>query len=166
MMWWWCVGSASSYPDEVLGSTPQTWLNGLALSHVLRLTLSGVPKILLYCIEYRRPTTHDPTNEESWAQMRKKPYRKKITSIESSEVYVWLVWILTTSVSLWWEWRHVRRSISLWLFFYVNLFFRFNPQMVLLSGYMYIRLICSALNPWLFIRIWMTLFLSRIWKDT
>ncbi len=25
-----------------------------------------------------------------------KPYRKKVTSIESSEVYVWLVWILTT----------------------------------------------------------------------
>jgi hypothetical protein len=28
--------------------------------------------------------------------MREKPYRKKITSIESSEVYVWLVWILST----------------------------------------------------------------------
>jgi hypothetical protein len=37
-----------------------------------------------------------PTNEESWAQMRKKTYGKKITSIELSEVYVWLVWILTT----------------------------------------------------------------------
>jgi hypothetical protein len=57
MIWWWCGGSATSYPDEVLGSTPQTWLNGLALSHVSRLTLSGVPKILLYCTEYNRPTT-------------------------------------------------------------------------------------------------------------
>jgi hypothetical protein len=28
--------------------------------------------------------------------MRKKPYRRKILSIESSELYVWLVWILTT----------------------------------------------------------------------
>jgi hypothetical protein len=57
MIWWWCGGSATSYPDEVLGSTPQTWLNGLALSHVSCLTLSGAPKILLYCTEYRRPTT-------------------------------------------------------------------------------------------------------------
>ncbi len=57
MIWWWCGGSAISYPDEVLGSTPQTWLNSLALSHVLHLTLSGAPKILLYCTEYRRPTT-------------------------------------------------------------------------------------------------------------
>jgi hypothetical protein len=29
-------------------------LDGLASSHVLRLTLSGTPKILLYCTEYRR----------------------------------------------------------------------------------------------------------------
>ncbi len=58
MMWWWCGGSATSYPDEMLGSTPQTWLNGLAFSHVSRLTLSGAPKILLYCTEYRWPTTH------------------------------------------------------------------------------------------------------------
>jgi hypothetical protein len=57
MIWWWCGGSVTSYPDEVLGSTPQTWLNGLALSHVSRLTLSGAPKILLYCMEYNRPTT-------------------------------------------------------------------------------------------------------------
>ncbi len=58
MIWWWCGGSATSYSDEVLGSTPQTWLNGLALSHVSHLTLSGAPKILLYCTEYRRTTTH------------------------------------------------------------------------------------------------------------
>jgi hypothetical protein len=32
-------------------------LDGLASSHVSRLTLSGMPKILLYCTEYRRPTT-------------------------------------------------------------------------------------------------------------
>ncbi len=57
MIWWWCGGSATSNLDEVLGLTPQTWLNGLALSHVSPLTLSGAPKILLYCMEYRRPTT-------------------------------------------------------------------------------------------------------------
>jgi hypothetical protein len=57
MMWWWYGGSATSYPHEVLGSTPQTCLNGLALSHVLHLTLSGAPKILLYCTEYNRPRT-------------------------------------------------------------------------------------------------------------
>ncbi len=57
MMWWWCVVSANLYPDEILGSTPQTWLNSLALSHVLHLTLSSAPKILLYCMEYRRPST-------------------------------------------------------------------------------------------------------------
>ncbi len=68
---WWCGGSATSYPNEVLGSTTQTWLNGLALSHVLHLTLSGTPKILLYCTEYNRPTTLAPTNEESWAQRGK-----------------------------------------------------------------------------------------------
>ena len=30
--------------------------------------------------------------------------------------------------------------------------------------YIYIHVIFSTLNPWLFIRIWMMLFLSRIWK--
>ncbi len=62
MIWWWCGGSANSYPDEVLGSTPQAWLNGLALSHVLHLTLSGAPKILLYCTKYRQPTTVTVSN--------------------------------------------------------------------------------------------------------
>ncbi len=34
-----------------------------------RLTLSGAPKILLYCTENNWPTTLAPTNEESsWAQ--------------------------------------------------------------------------------------------------
>ncbi len=98
---WWCVGSANSYPDEVLGSTPQTWLSGLACSHISHLTLSYAPKILLYCMEYRRPTTLAPMNEASWAQWGKNLIGKKLPSIESSEVYVWLVWILTTvSISL------------------------------------------------------------------
>ncbi len=52
-----CGGSANSYLGEMLGSTPQTWLNGLACSHVSCLTLSGMPKILLYCMEYKQPTT-------------------------------------------------------------------------------------------------------------
>jgi hypothetical protein len=77
MIWWWCGGSATSYPDEVLGSTPKTWLNGLASSHVLHLALSGTPKLLLYCTEYRWPTTLAPTNEESWAQWGKYLVGKK-----------------------------------------------------------------------------------------
>jgi hypothetical protein len=44
-------------------------LDGLASSHVLRLTLLSMPKIPLYCMEYNWPTTLTPTNEESaWAQ--------------------------------------------------------------------------------------------------
>ncbi len=54
MMWWLC----HLISNEVLGSTPQTWLNGLAISHVSHLTLSDAPKILMYCTEYNRPTTH------------------------------------------------------------------------------------------------------------
>jgi hypothetical protein len=96
MRWWWCVGSANSYPNEVLGSTPQTWFNGLASSHVSHLTLSGMPKILLYCMEYKRPTTLAPTTEESWAQWGKTLEEINNLSIELNEVYVWLVWILTT----------------------------------------------------------------------
>jgi hypothetical protein len=51
--------------DDVVSLYVQTasslWkssLDGLASSHVLHLTLSGAPKILLYCMEYRRPTTN------------------------------------------------------------------------------------------------------------
>jgi hypothetical protein len=36
-------------------------LDGLASSHVSRLTLSGAPKIHLYCTEYRRPMTRTPS---------------------------------------------------------------------------------------------------------
>ncbi len=34
MMWWWCGRPATSYTNDVLGSPPQTWLNGLASSHL------------------------------------------------------------------------------------------------------------------------------------
>ncbi len=51
MMWWlchliswWGVGLNTSYLTQ-----------RSALSHVSRLTLSGAPKILLYCTEYRQP---------------------------------------------------------------------------------------------------------------
>ncbi len=72
--------------------------------------------------------------------MRKKPYRKKVTSIESSEVYMWLVWILTTKrKSLMRVETCQEKYFTLLLFFYVNSLFRFNPQMVLLSGYIYIH---------------------------
>ncbi len=110
---------------------------------------------------------HSPPQMKNHGLNEEKPYKKKITSIESSEVYVWLVWILTTKrKSLKRVETCQEKYFTLWLFFYVNSLFRFDLQTVLLSGYIYIRLICSALNPWLFIRIWITSFLSRVWKDT
>jgi hypothetical protein len=72
-------------------------LNGLASSHVLRLTLSGAPIILLYCTEYKRPTTLAPTNEAIMGSMRKKPYRRKITLYWVKwSVRVVSFWVLTT----------------------------------------------------------------------
>jgi hypothetical protein len=125
MIWWWCGGSATSYPREVLGSTPQTWLNGLALSYISHLTLSGAPKILLYCTEYRRPTTLAPRNEESWAQWGNNLIGEKNLSIESNEVNVWLVWILTTKrKSLKRVETCQKKHFNFWLFCYVNLFFQ------------------------------------------
>ncbi len=72
MMWWWCVGSANSYPDEVLGSTPQTWLNGLALSQVLRLTLVRCAKSTIerYKSTFVRYISRRPTKTLS-IQLRK-----------------------------------------------------------------------------------------------
>ncbi len=46
----------SLYVQTVL-SLWKSSLDGLASSQVLRLTLSGAPKIILYCTEYRQPTT-------------------------------------------------------------------------------------------------------------
>ncbi len=84
------------------------------------------------------------TRPHKWkimGSMRKKPYRKKITSIELSEVYMWLVGILTTKrKSLMRVETCQEKYFTLWLFFYVNSFFRFNPQTVLLSGYIYISI--------------------------
>ncbi len=130
-------------------------------------TLSGAPKILLYCTEYRRPTTLAPTNEESWAQWGKNLIGEKGLSIELSEVNLWLVWILTTKCK---SLKRVetcqKKHFNSWLFFYVNLFFQNQSSNSFYSLDIYILLICSALNPWLFICIWMTLFWSRVWKDT
>ncbi len=54
-------------------------------------------EIPLYCMEYNRPMTVAPTNEESsWAQWGKNLIGKNNLSIESSEVNVWLVWMITT----------------------------------------------------------------------
>ncbi len=106
---------------------------------------------------------HLPPQMKNHGLNEEKTLYKKKTSIESSEVYMWLVWILTTKhKSLKREETCQEKYFTHWLFFSVNLFFRFDLQMVLI----YISLICSALNPWLFIRIWMTLFLPRVWKDT
>ncbi len=158
MMWW--IFTSSLWKSS---------LGGLASSHVLRLTLLGVPKIPLYCTEYNWPTTLTPTNEESsWAQWGKNLIGKNNLSIEFSEVNVWLLWILTTNCK---SLKRVetcqKKHFNFWLFFYVNLFFRINLQTVFtLWIYIYIFLICSALNRWLFIFIWMMLFWSRVWKDT
>ncbi len=111
---------------------------------------------------------HSPPRTKNHGLKEENTLLEKMTSIELSEVYVWLVWILTTKhKSLMRVETCQEKYFTLWLFFYVNSLFRFNPQTVFLSGYVYISvLICSALNPWLFIHIWMTLFLSRVWKDT
>ncbi len=127
MIWWWCSGSANLFLDEVLGSKPQAWLNGLASSHVLHLTLSGAPKILLYCTEYRRPTTLAPTNEESWAQWGKNLMGEKNNlTIESSEVYMWLVWILTTKRTVFLSYLILldlifKMVFTLWIYMYISL---------------------------------------------
>ncbi len=75
---------------------------------------------------------HHGLNEE-------KTLLEKIFSIELSEVYVWLVWILTTKCK---SLKRVEtcqeKYFTLWLFFYVNSFFRFDLQSVLLSWYIYI----------------------------
>jgi hypothetical protein len=95
--------------------------------------LSGAPKIPLYCMEYNWPTTLTPTNEESpWAQWGKKLYRKlNDISIESSEVDVWLVWILTTKCK---SLKRVetcqKKHFNFWLFCHVNRSFRIKFQTV------------------------------------
>ncbi len=131
-------------------------------------SLSGMPKIPLYCTEYNRPATLAPTNEESsWDQWGKNLIRKNYLSFELGEMNVWLVWILTTKhKSLKRVETCQKKHFNFWLFCYVNLFFRINLQTVFTLRIYTSFLICSALNPWYFIRIWMTLFWSRIWKDT
>ncbi len=72
-------------------------LDGLASSHVLHQTLSGAPKIVLYCTEYKQPMTLAPTNEAIMSSMRKKPYRRKITLYWVKwSVRVVSFWVLTT----------------------------------------------------------------------
>ncbi len=112
MMWW--IFTLSLWKSS---------LDGLASLHVLRLTLSDVPKIPLYCMEYNQPTTLAPMNEESsWAQWGKKPYRKKQFSIEPSEVNVCSVWILTTKrKSLKRVETCQKKHFNSWLFCCVNL---------------------------------------------
>jgi hypothetical protein len=79
-------------------------------------------------------------------------------SIESNEVNVWLVCILTTKSKSFKRVETCQRHFTFWLFCHVKLFLQ-NLDVCIL-------LICSALNPWLFILIWMTSFWSRVWKDT
>ncbi len=101
--------------------------------------------------------------------MRKNLIGKNNLSIESNEVNVWLVRLLTTKLK---SLKRVEtcheKYFTLWLFLmltcssdsiFLNSFYS-------LDIYIYICVICSTLNYWLFICIWMTLFLSRVWKDT
>ncbi len=159
-MTWWIVTS----------SLWKSSLDGLASSHVQCLTLLGMPKILLYCTEYNRPMTLAPMNEESsWAQWGNNLIGKNNLSIEieSSEVSMWLVWILTTKrKSLKRVETYQKKHFTSWLFCHVNSFFQNESSNGFYSPDIYILLICSALNPWLFICIWMMSFWSRVLKDT
>jgi hypothetical protein len=68
----------------------------------------------------------------------KNPYRKNNLSIESSEVNVWLVWILPTKrKSLKRVKTCQKKHFNFWLFCYVNLFFTINLLMVLISMYIH-----------------------------
>jgi hypothetical protein len=138
------------FKSKTFSSHWKSSLDGLASSHLSWLTLSGTPKILLYCMEYRWHMTHG------------------ILSIESSDVGVWLVWILTTKCK---SLKRVetcqKRAFHFISGCYVNPFFRFNLPKSFYSLHVYMYpLICSTLNPWLFICIWMMLLLSRTLKDT
>ncbi len=112
---------------------------------------------------------HLPPLMKNHGLNEEKPYRRKNNlSIESSEVNVWLVWILPTKCK---SLKRVetcqKNHFTFWLFIMLTCSSDLIFQMVFtLWIYIYIRVICSALNPWLFICIWMTSFLSRIWRDT
>ncbi len=127
-------------------------LDGLASSHVLRLTLSGTPKILLYCMEYKRPTTLAPTNEAIMGSMRKKPYRRKITLYWVGwSVRVVSFWVLTTMRKslkrvetcqnnhfIFWLFAMLTRFsdlifqavFTLWIYVYISVLFRIEPLIV------------------------------------
>ncbi len=120
MMWWlrhlmsrWGVGLNTS------DLTQQSGLITRIASDLVRHA-----KILLYCMEYRRPTTLAPMNEESWAQWGKNLIGKNL-SIESSEVNVWLIWILTTKrKSLKRVETCQKKHFNFWLFCCINSFFQ------------------------------------------
>ncbi len=88
--------------------------------------------------------------------MRKKPYRKKITPIESSEVYVWLVWILTTKhKSLKRVETCQKKNFTFLLFAVLTRSFRINLQTVCtiwiyISFYFFLHwtLDCSFVFEW------------------
>jgi hypothetical protein len=110
---------------------------------------------------------HSPPWMKNHGLNEEKPYRRyNNLSIESSEVNVWLVWILTTkSKSLKRVETCQKDHFTFWLFVMLTRSSVLIFQTVFtLWIYIYIHVIFSTLNPWLFIRIWMMLFLSRIWK--
>ncbi len=145
-------------------------LDGLASSHELHLTLSGAPKMLSRTVRSIGSLQYSPPWMKNHVLNEKKPYRRKNNlSIASSEVNVWLVWILTTKRKSFKreETCEKNHNFTFWLFVMLTGSSDLIFQTVFTHWIcIYIHVICSALNPWLFIRIWMTSFLSRIWKDT
>ncbi len=108
-------------------------LDGLASSQVSHLTLSGAPKILLYCTEYNQPTTLAPTNEKSLAQWGKNLIggKKSLNWVEWSVRVVSLGTNNRKRKTLAREWRHVRGGISLSdCFAMLTRSFRINLQTV------------------------------------
>ena len=83
---------------DVVRPSSQSWLSGLALSHVLHLIFVRRTKSTFVRYLPRRLASLAPTNEESaWAQWEKNFYRIKKSLNEVLVMWhVWLVWILTT----------------------------------------------------------------------
>ncbi len=164
MMWWLC--HLISQWGVGLNTSDLTQRSGFITRIASDLVRHTKNTLVLYRV-WSAYDTYPHDEESSWAQWGKNFIGKKNLSIELSEVNMWLVWILTTKRK---SLKRVeicqKKHFNFWLFCYVNSFFRINLQTGFYSLDIYILWICSALNPWLFVCIWMTLFWSRVWKDT
>ncbi len=102
-------------------------LDGLASSHVSRLTLSGMPKYSCTVRSIGGLRHLPPRMKNHGLNEEKTLLEKNNLSIESSEVNVGLVWIITTKCK---SLKRVetcqKRAIHFLTVCYVNSFFRFN----------------------------------------